>query len=106
MAKTSPQEIFIIELVYDILFNHADWGSCYVGEGSRIVRVFQNREAAESLVAAWNPIINQAKQEIIVCCPCQPANAAIKKEFGFALGDVCDDAENFSLKVTNFDVEQ
>lgn len=95
--------VHIISLVYDITFNDSDDGDCYAGEGSRIVKVLQDNKEADEFIKLWNPIFIAAESEHIVY-PVQAYNKKIRKEFGFVLDDIDQNAEKFRLVKESWEI--
>jgi len=99
-----PKQIHIVQLSYNIIFNDADDGRCYAGDGLKIVRTFQNSELATSFIKEWNLVIALAEKENTVF-PRQANNKKLHQEFGFDLHNI-DDGEKFQLKLETWDVTE
>ncbi len=97
------QTVHILILVYDITFNDSDDGSCYAGEGCKIIAVYDNYELAKAIVDEFSPILTLAEKETTIF-PIQKYNLMIKNKFGFILHDVDSDGENFKLTIITRDV--
>jgi hypothetical protein len=102
LKREQTSSVSIVSLSYEIMFDDADDGRCFAGNGLKIVRAFATEAAARQFAEKWNPIITLAESEEIVF-PVQPNNAQLKEEMGFTLHDI-DDGRKFSLVIQNLDV--
>lgn len=97
-------KVHILRLVYDIMFNDSDDGSCYAGRGEKIISVHKDFKTAQDIADEFNPILKQAEEETTVY-PVQPYSKQIQKKFGFIPNDIPDDGHNLELCVDSYDVE-
>jgi hypothetical protein len=97
-------KVHILRLVYDIMFNDSDHGSCYAGRGEKLISVHKDLKTAQDIADEFNPILKQAEEETIVY-PVQPYSKQIQKKFGFTPNDIPDDWHNLELRVDSYDVE-
>ena len=95
--------IIIVKLIYCISFHDADYGDCYAGTGSRIIRGFQDKKKAQSFIEMWNPILKAAKKENTVY-PIQPNNKLLKFDLGFTLHDI-DDGYDFEFGIEELEIQ-
>lgn len=94
----------VVVLAYDIIFNDADDGNSYAGEGLKLIKGFTDQQAAKDFIAKWNPVIELANREYIVF-PIQPGNRELKAGLGFTLHDFDQDTENYRLEIQTLEVE-
>ena len=96
-------QIHILLLKYSISFHDADDGPCYAGEGTKIIKVFADKQSALEIANRLNPIFKLAEKEDIVF-PIQENNAILKKELGFDRFYI-DDGYDFELVVESYEIE-
>lgn len=95
-------KIHTLLLKYSINFHDADDGDCYAGEGTKVIKVFANKQSALEMANRLNPILKNAENETIVF-PTQKYNGILKQELGFDRFDI-DDSYDFNLVVETFEV--
>lgn len=95
--------IHTLLLKYSISFHDSDDGKCYAGEGSKIIKVFANKESAVEMANRLNPILKESEKETIFF-PTQKYNGILKQELGFDRFDI-DDGYDFNLVVESYNVE-
>ena len=95
--------IHILLLKYSINFHDADDGDCYAGEGTKIIKIFANKETALEIANRLNPIFKLAEKEDIIF-PIQENNAILKNELGFYRFDI-DNGYDFELIVESYEIE-
>lgn len=93
----------ILILKYSISFHDSDDGKCYAGEGSKIIKVFANKESALEMANRLNPILKESENETIVF-PTQKYNGILKQELGFDRFSI-DDGYDFNLVVETFKIK-
>jgi len=96
-------QIHILLLKYFINFHDADDGDCYAGEGSKIIKVFADKQNAVEMANRLNPVLKSAEKEDIIF-PTQKYNGILKQELGFDRFDI-DDGYDFNLVVETFEIE-
>jgi hypothetical protein len=96
-------KVSILILTYEITFEDADSGTCYAGDGKRIISVHRDRAAADAIASKFNPILTEADKESIVW-PMQKYNKILKNRFGFVCHDI-DDSRNLKFEVVDYDLE-
>lgn len=94
---------YVLCLKYDIMFEDADDGKTYAGDGQKILGIFRNAEDAQQVCAEYNPILSLAEKERIVF-PVQQYNQKVLDRFGFTLDSLDQNGENFVLSVQAFDL--
>lgn len=96
--------INVVFLTYDIMFNDSDNGSCYAGDGQRILKVFLCPDKAREFVESLRKVVTMASSENIVF-PKQPGNRQMHKLLGFDLHDLPGNNSNYMLVVESLDIE-
>ena len=94
--------VYILLLKYSISFHDADDGDCYAGEGTKIIKVFKDRESAVEMANRLNPIFKESEKEDIIF-PSQKNNKILQQELGFDRFDI-DNGYDFNLVVETFEV--
>ena len=97
--------IHIISLKYDIYFDDADSGPSWAGDGSKLVKILQDRKAAEDFCAELNPVIRGAEKENIVV-PKQPNNKILKEKLGFDLHDLEQGNGGYHLHIESYELKE
>jgi len=97
-------EMFIVLLKYNVMFNDADDGWCYAGDGGRILKCFSEKGKAEEFIATFDPIIKLAEKEHTVF-PRQANNRKLKSVLGWDLHDFNQCEEGYNLELQTVEVE-
>lgn len=99
-------KIYLTYLTYDIMFNDADYGDSWAGDGTFILKAFDSEKKAQSFIDEWKSIFQNALKENKRQLFPRLANQKLVHELlGMDLYDICDNMEELNINYRVMKIE-
>lgn len=98
--------IYLTYLSYDIMFDDADYGSSWAGDGVYILKAFDSEKKALDFIDKYKPIFQNAlKENNKQIFPRLENQQLVKDLLGKDLHDICQDMEELNINYRVMKIE-
>ena len=99
-------KLFLVYLSYDIMFDDADNGESWAGDGKHDLKLFDSEAKAQDFISEYQEVFKSAffenRRQVF---PRLPNQQKLQDDFGIDLCDICSDMDDPKLNYKVMKVE-